>query len=250
MSIKSFVNSLYQKGNSVSDKFQKSCLYYNIIQIKAENIDLENENESLYKDIKQFLGFYITSFTEENKDFGYDTINLNKILTAIKFCRDASKRISLSNYAELVLAKYGFNDKSHYFKKDFKFDYLKALWQKGDRGKCLAILSVPFYNLYTCIGLILLIFIVYYLATLPLSSNENAWFMIQEENVCENELLNHLFNYLCSFVDLNEKTFCRPNGWKGFIAIVGFKLIWALTFSGILLKYIKGRIHLEITEYD
>lgn len=250
MSAKSFVNGLYLRCNTIDDKFQRSCLYYYIIQIKSENLDIQNEKESLYKDIKLFLGNYITFYAENRGDYGYDTLNLNKILKAIKSCDGSSKRLSLSNYAKSLLDRCGFYDLSQDLNKQFKYDYIKTLWNNGYKGKIVTILSLPFYNLYTCIGLVLFVFFVNYVATLPMCSKESAWFIIQEETPFDNKLLNHLYNLLCSFVNLNEKTFCRPNGWKGFVAILGFKLTWALAFSGVLLKYIKNRMHLGIIDYD
>ncbi len=96
MNIENTLKNLYKRLKDCNNK-HKSGILFLVIQLKTENEDLKNLKQTKYKDIKLFIKYYIKS--SDKRGFGYDIVNVSKIVKAISYNSNIKERCELTVFA-------------------------------------------------------------------------------------------------------------------------------------------------------
>ena len=103
--IESILDTLYAKIHRYHYQDNAGTLL-NIITLKAR-YGISDYHQTMYVDAKYFITNYIQSIN--NSDYGYDSINVSKIIRSIENL-DNNKKISLLYYTKRVLNSKGYGD--------------------------------------------------------------------------------------------------------------------------------------------
>lgn len=248
--IKVILSAAYDAVNSTNDFSTKANLYFSIIQTKSIS-GIFDYREELYVDIKYFIHNYILSIKDTQKKLGYDSLDVIKIRQAICMISSSKVQVRLFEFACLEFDKEGLIKYSSELRHYSKLIFIKALWNgNGILTKLKAFLSLLFYNIWSSIGVFILIFLISYFITLPLSSKDAAWFYISYDDYSSNLYFNHFLNMVGDVLSINDNTFCKPTGIIGILAIITYKAVVLLIVGGVISKYASNIFHFKITEYE
>jgi len=235
MNIRKKISNLYKVAASKNKKAASSALFY-IIQIKEDNREYVDQKQSLYLDIWNFVRLYIES-VEEN-DYGYNTVNIDKIKRAIEANVNPDEKLQLYSRTIRKLGDEGFVQES----KDLKISVKKVvisslLYSTSLKNKLKSIIYCCCYNLWTVTCILLFLIINYIIITLPFSDVKDSVFVIQYSNYSEYFIINHILNIFGDVFEYNEIIFCRPNNVYGFILLLLYKFLFVTFFAGWFMKY-------------
>ena len=190
-------------------------ILYNLISLKNK-INRKNDN---YKDIKQFLDYYINFIKSAN--YGYDNFNYEKIEKLLLLLNPA-EQVTLLQYAISITyrelpeydrewfleRKYQAEIDSIINSKDYKF-YPKALFLFCGQSIKRVFLTLGVFFLF--ISLILL----------PAPIKCLVLFKLSYENYSSNFIFNHLLNILSLFADIDNDLVIEPINWIGlFLSLI------------------------------
>lgn len=231
MLIIEILNNAYN-AISDSDTNKNYEAYFSIIQIKKENIELTDSQQSIYLDIKYFIDNYILS--AGFRDYGYDNLDLDKIYFAINSENSIEAKYELINHTIRKLKFYSYDDLADEIKtKKLKLKLDLVLKQKHILKYFEALLILTSFNLLSIfISLFLLLLI-------SLALMQNAFFEIFEfyeytyEPFSKNHYINQLLNIIAKPIGLAEN----------------FKIITLNEISIILLIFLKLLYLLIVTNY-
>lgn len=169
-----------------------SQIIYNIIHAKVK-YNVTDYKESLYLDSKKFINYYICSL--EGEDYGYDEIQLVKIIDVANVLETKQKRIYLYNVQRLLQLKgYDIDALSNEIieteikvaKLDEKWFKYISLWISSSFCKLLLI-----YALYiVVVGLILL----------PAPFQWMELFDVKKSVFSNNSIINHFCNTIAFII--------------------------------------------------
>jgi len=215
---------------------QKSEIYYSIIFIKnGEGI------ADIYVDIKNFLVNYIQSFEERN--FGYDSINSNKINTCVALL-GYERRIAIYQFLKKLLYKHHYEEDWKLFKYNLyesKNNLITAhrWWFINPQKLILFIYNKSVYS-YPFLALIVALFIfMQYVLLLP-----NPWqfwpslFRIKYQDISDTFWINHLGNVLLNFFEVDSECKITPLNFVGILLLIVGRLIKIL----FIVKYVADKI--------
>ncbi len=210
-------------------------LIFSIIQIKKKNFKLKNFNQSIYLDVKEFAHNYINSV--ERKDFGYDTLDISKLESAINSLENPKERNTISIHIIRELHKKGLTDEVDSFKSYSNKIRTQSLKSKSGFKNYLNLIShLCSYNLRTISILLLLCFIGTYIILLPAPFSDMAIFKIYYFDYSNSFCVNHFLNLLVSIFDLEDEKFIKPLNGFGVIILSFLKLTYILLIANYLYK--------------
>lgn len=236
MNSKKALKKLY-KGYKNNSLFNKSEILFLIIQIKNDNVDLVNYKRSLYVDIKKFVTFYIKS--TDKKDYGYDKIEIKKLIKAIDTAKNEKERYELCLYTSRLINLNGHEIELNNFKK-YKDEYktLSLKCEKSFANRLRLISHLSSYNLKTIVIILLSIFACSYLIFLPAKLEIFQIFELNYKNYSNNFYFNHLLNLVSLAFGLEADKIIIPLNWFGVILLAILKSIYIL----VLLNYLYQKI--------
>lgn len=221
------LDAAYSRIEDSTNMLTISSVLFTVIQIKYRHRELSAIRQSLYVDIKQFIEAYIDGVMDSGTDFGYDAVNTDKIIKAINAIDVEKQKIQLWKRAEGELLVHNLTEECNeirvYYKKSIIRDSFASHSLLGFL-KGIGYLSV--YNVWSVLMTLLLVFVVNYIITLPLSENENPTFIIEHEAYSDNMYWNHFLTYFANILELTDKTFCKAGNLIGFIVLLLLKLFY------------------------
>lgn len=240
---KIYLDRLYQSIEGCSDAVALCSAYSDILQIKHDNSDLETHKNSIYVDIKCFLEEYVTMIGHEKREYGYDSIDQNKVEKFISFCPDVNQRIALFRHAYKQLSSRGFDLEADYFNDKFVTGSAILQIKHGDLlQKLHGVVSLTINNLWICLFVVAVVFVLHYIILMPCSTDDRAVFEISYSSYSDNFYVNHLLNLLSDLFGINGTLFCKPLGVIGMIINICLKLFYLIFVGGVLTDVIKKNI--------
>ena len=223
------LRNAYSKLENSADNMTKASVLYNVIQIKKRHNDFFGFTQSIYVDVKQFIETYVDGVAGTDSDFGYDKVNTEKIIQSVKAVDSEKQRIQLWKRAEAELSEHGLTEENNIIHTFCKKSVIQTSFSSHNlldwlRGICY--LSV--YNFWTVLVTLLIVFLINYVITLPLSADETPMFVIEHEQYSDCMLWNHFLTYFASILDLTDITFCKAGNIIGFFILLSFKLFYIL----------------------
>lgn len=233
MNVTEHLDSLYLQYRKAKNADTKQQLMFNIIEIK-QTYNCKDYKYPLYTDVKYFIKFYFAS--KEFKDYGYDTINSEKLLDCIKKL-DEERQLSILRYLERTLQQL----------------FMDTEWVEKQINKVLTIIYKKKHNLFLWIlyfstssflrtmMTVLILYLIVCLILIPVNNPIIHVFNIEYENYSSNLILNHLTNFLSFAFDLDTDFKIVCVSWFGVI----IKSITKLLFITIFVNY----LYLKIQKY-
>lgn len=232
-----YIDSLYNKFRRESNYETKSQFMFNIIEIKIK-FNLKDYRYSLYTDIKLFLKYYIKC--REFKDYGYDSLNHDKILQYINYLAP-QKSLNLLLYLKRTLQK-SFNDVDWLDKPISK---TKVRIYMSKYNILMAILYKSTYSLVNMIIFLLFLFFIICLILYPVSDPIIPMFEIEHGTYHSNSIINHIINVCGLILNLDLKCKVTTLSSSGVILYgIGKLLFWIVISNFVLLK-IEKKLSIE-----
>lgn len=247
MNIKKIILELYSTASSTNKSLSANSLFY-IIQIKSENSEYVELQESLYVDIWKFICSYIESV--EKKDYGYNLVNVSKIKKAIEFDPDFEEKVNLYNRTIRKLKECGFSKESRKLNSNIKRAYIISLFKSHNFFNVLkAFICCLFYNPLT-VSIVMILFFLSYLGIILLLSNEsNNLFHLEYNPYFDCFSLNYISNVFGDILEFNKQKFCTPINIWGILIILFYKSLLVL-FAGWFMKHYSKQLRISIFDYE
>ena len=174
----------------------KHQILYNIAFAKVR-FDMKEYQQSLYLDIKKFVELYINE--SDNSDYGYDTIQLDKIIS-ISSLLDIKQQKGILYYAKRLLSLYG-HDTEEIVEKIKEIEINIAYNDK----RYFKWISLKMSSSITALFITLLVyFLTISVVMLPAPIEAMCMFDIELHEYCNHSLGNHFLNALALLTG-NEK---------------------------------------------
>ncbi|MBS7788052.1 hypothetical protein KIH23_12160 [Flavobacterium sp. CYK-55] len=235
---KQLIQATYSQLQNQTLDTNKSQLYFTIIQIKKDNRFLENESQTLYKDVKCFILSYIHGSKQE--DFGYDVIETKKINFAIKTVLSHSARYKLAVFCLSELKSCFYDDKVDEFKSDVNWYRLRMSIDRNGISKYWhGLLQFSGLNFWT-ISLTLIASIS--LCVLFLRDAIHPFFELYEfkfESFVKNDFANKFLNILAKPLGLAENFIIKPLNVYGLLILIFIKILYLIFIVNFLLERVK-----------
>lgn len=235
MDIPKAIKSNYLKCKESPENL-KAELLFSIIQLKAEDNNNQNIEQTLYVDIKSFILTYISSI--EKRDYGYDKLNIKKIIKAINCCIDSKERFELFLFLNRLLIKQGLIDESksvqiqlNSVKTQMIKDHSSGLnkWMK-------LLLHFTSYNLYAILFTLILVYLVSSILFLPTDNPKHVIFSINYDHYSTNFALNHFLNTLGGVFGIKKDYEVIPLNTYGILLFITFKFFYIVFIINYLYK--------------
>ncbi|WP_271855975.1 hypothetical protein [Patiriisocius marinus] len=227
MNNKSILKRLYKNKKKVGVSHGIEMLFM-IIQLKSLNKDLIQYKRPLYLDVKEFISSYIISV--ERKDFGYDQLNISKLIQVIEYVDDVQEKSALSIFVIRHLNTNSLEDELSDFNiyyNTVKTQFLKSQSKFSFKLKLLSHLCS--YNIKTIMIIGLFGFILAYIIFLPAQFEIFEIFKINYKDYSHHYYWNHFLNIVSSLLDLEETKIIQPINTAGVILLSFLKLTY-ITF--------------------
>ncbi|NDW11829.1 hypothetical protein D0T50_02870 [Bacteroides sp. 214] len=237
------LDQLYQNIDTLQTE-KSADLYYYIIQIKHSHTTLRNHKNSIYVDIKNFIECYIRSI--EKRDFGYDVLNINKIITAINNTPNNKEQLSLLMHAYKILKNNHFEVEAESvitLIRNTKLQILKS--EKSYKKHFKILFHLISYNLIAVFLVLLLILLVSYIIFLPAPLDSLVSLEFKYDNYNENFYINHLLNIICYFFDMSDSVQIKPINSNGVLLILIMKSFYIVCIANYLYQIILERLKLN-----
>lgn len=205
----------------------KHQILYNLVFAKV-SFDMSNYQRSLYIDIKKFVELYIEE--SDNLDYGYDTIQLDKIIT-ISGLLDNKQRKGILYYAKRLLTLYG-HDTEEIIERIKAVEISIAF---NDR-RYIKWMSLKMSSSITALFITLLIYLLIVSAVmLPAPIEDMCLFDIELHEYCNNSFGNYFLNALALLTGNEEiSPTIHPNCTLGLLVY----LIGTATFYIFIVNYV------------
>lgn len=237
------LDKLYEEINDSSIDNNVNS-YFNIIQIKDSTSDLRSHRQALYVDIKRFIECYVNSI--EKRDFGYDVLNVDKIILAINCISISKERLSLFLHTYKILKNNNFENEAENIIVNIRKTKLDVLRTEKSKRKHLNVfLHLISYNLMAVFFVLILLFFVSYIIFLPTSKESFAIIDFQYKDFQENFYVNHLLNVICYLFDISDDVQINPINWRGVLLMGIMKLFYVICIINYFYKVILERLKLN-----
>lgn len=207
-----------------------TCKYqvlYNLVFAKVR-FDMKEYQRSLYIDIKKFVESYIEE--SDSQDYGYDTIQLAKIIILSELLDDKQKK-GILYYAKRLLTLYG-HDTEEIIEKIKDVEISIAF---NDR-RYIKWMSLKMSSSITALFITLLIYLLTVsVVMLPAPIEDMCIFDIELHEYCNNSLGNYFLNALALLTGNEEiSPTIHPNCTLGlFVYLIG-----TATFYIFIVNYV------------
>ncbi len=231
------VKSIYNKISEIdSNNHLKAGLYFSIIQIKKEEPSLRDIGNSIYIDAKKFISIYIRSI--EERDLGYDIIDVNKIIKCINIVGDKQEKLLLAQKAYRLLKIGGFDEESKRLRKTVNEKKTSLLRSKPfSLNKCIKLLlHLSTYNIFTIILTSLFLFLISFIILLPAPFSSWEVYDITYHKYSEVFIVNHFINILTNIFSIKNKFNVETNSILGVFLIIVIKLLYIIFIANYLYK--------------
>lgn len=218
--------------------YKQNCqILYNIIHVKARlKIDY---NESLYIDAKKFVKAYLNAI--DNEDFGYDHIQITKIID-ISNCLDIKQKLFFLYNVNRLLQVKGFD--TNILSKEIVETETTVAWREKH--------WFIFIRLWLSSSLIKLVIVYFFyilivgVILLPAPFPWMSLFDISMHNYSSNAFLNHCSNTL-ALITGNDIIAPQvvPNGFVGMIVYCVGVVAFYLVFVNYVFRKIEDFIKLK-----
>lgn len=243
--IKNLLIDAYSSLRKCDQFYQKVDVLFSIIQIKSRHEEYKDLDTPLYLDCKMFIGYYIKSV--ETRDFGYDFIELEKILKIINSNKDFKEKIGLVNYGKRYLKRNGFDNESDELKKYIhQFSVEHILNGKFELKTLFKLIShLTSYSLRALAVSIIILFLLTVIIFLPAPHESMELFLVKYDNYSSTFFTNHFLNFLAKSVDISTDFKIKPMNSGGVLVLFFLKLI----YLGLILNYILKKVQ-ELFLYE
>lgn len=232
-----YIDRLYNRFRRESKYETKSQAMFNIIEIKIK-YNLKDYKYSLYTDIKLFIKYYIKC--REFKDYGYDSLNHDKILKYID-CLEPQKSLNILLYLKRSLQKT-FNDVD-WLDKPISKTKVRIYISKGNIF--MAILYISTYSLVNMLVFLLGLFFIVCLILYPVSNPIITMFEVEHGMYHSNSIINHIINVCGLILDLDPKCKVTTLSSSGVILYGMGKLMFWIVVSNFILLKIEKKLSIE-----
>ncbi|NVJ46270.1 MAG: hypothetical protein HWE07_04050 [Cytophagia bacterium] len=208
--------------------------------IQVRQMSINKPDKLIYKETKELISVYCE--TVEAGKFGYDKINLNKILSYLNPF-ELDQQIALLSYTKRILTKYQYFSEADELEKVLKKKRFNSLFKDINVKKItLIILTYPSLGLKQLI----LTLIVFYL-TLCAGLTESSFgvLIFEKQELVENNLLNHLINVLALIFQLDSEIGVHPISWFGYLLAAIAKSIFIIFIINYLIQQLSKHLDLE-----
>ncbi|GAA4429261.1 hypothetical protein GCM10023188_14410 [Pontibacter saemangeumensis] len=221
--------------------YQKLEAQNSILQIKIHSNDT-GLLADIYVDIKYLISYYIKA--SEERQYGYDEVNMAKILTYVDLLSLEQKVKSL-NFLFRLLALNGFETEKDICKDALaKANCALFIREPSPMNVLKLIYLKTTSSLLSILATLLISFTVYFSVLLPNNYEVFQVFEIAYMPFSENFYLNHFTNTLLSVFQLADDFKVKPtNLWGTFLLILG-KTAFLVIVVNILIKEISSKIKL------
>lgn len=218
---------------------EKIGILYNLIIFN--NSILKNKDN--YKNIKKLIGYCIEQI--KISDYGYDTINYNKLNTVLIFL-GYKEQIAIYKYSLSTLKReLPEHDTEWFLNKLNRAEINDILCNRKFIKYPKAIFLIASTDLKSLLIILLLFIGVVYLVLLPSHYSSLAIFNITYENYSSNFYVNHMLNILSLFSDLdNDFKIVSING-LGLLEIILAKIIFLLLIVNFIYKKVSDKISIK-----
>ena len=214
----------------------------NIIQLKIRINNTSDKPIDLYLDLKHFIKAYILS-TEEGK-YGYDEINLTRILDYTNYLND-EECLSILKYLMRLLYLHGFDEEYKTVEKAHKkkeIRYLVKYKLLNNPFRLFFLLST--YNTTVILSIILLTVIIGWGILLPAPSWSTPLFETNLSRFSGNNLFNVLLNLVSEILHMNKDFKIIPLNTFGSLILIFSKLFIILFVVNILIKELNNKLNI------
>lgn len=231
------IDKIYNKIATIdSDNHLKAGLYYSIIQLKKNAPEKCNEGNSIYIDAKRFISIYINSV--EERDLGYDIIDINKISKCIELVDNEHEQLFLAQNTYRLLKTSGFDEESKKIKKIVNVKKTKLLKIKPYYfGKYIKlILHLSTYNMFTIILTISCLFLISFIVLLPAPFDNWQYFKVTYYSYSNTFIINHFVNILTNIFGIDNGFKIETSSLFGILSIITIKLFYIIFIVNYLYK--------------
>ncbi len=231
------IENLYKKIDTIdSNNHLKAGLYFSIIQIKKDNPSLSSDVNSIYLDAKRFISIYIQSIDE--RDLGYDIIDINKLKKCINICGNKHEQFLLSQNSYRILKAKGFEEESKQMKKIVNSKKTELLYERPYYlGKYIRILfHLSTYNLFSIISTIFILFLISLIVLLPAPYKSWEIYNVTYHSYSDSFLANHIINLLSNIFGIKNSFNIETNSIFGILSIIAIKLFYIVFIVNYLYK--------------
>jgi hypothetical protein len=226
------LKKLYTTYND-SKTFHRSEILYIILQIKKEDDNFKSYKQSLYLDIKKFIKFYIKS--TDKKDYGYDKLNVEKIIKAIETSSSEKEKYELSLYASRLINLNGLEAELIEFTKYLNISKTKSLKKDTSLSSKIRLIShVASYKLSSIVSILIVVFFLSYLIFLPSKVELFQIFRMDYSNYADGFYLNHFLNLFSLAIGIESKNIIIPLNGFGVFVLAILKLAYILIILNFL----------------
>lgn len=227
--------SNYQKCKEAPDNL-KAELLFSIIQLKSIKTSCYNLEQSIYCDIKSFIIAYITSI--ENRDYGYDKINTQKFITAVKASSNSKEKYELLLFLNRLLSKHGLQEECKNLKCELNIAKKQVIldFDSGFKKWMRLLLHYTSYNVSAIILTLIIVYLVSTILFLPTNNINISLFSITYDHYSNNHLVNHFLNTLGGVFGIKDEFKVIPINPIGLSLLVLFKLFYIIFIINYLYK--------------
>lgn len=216
-----------------SKAFHRSETLYIILQIKKEEESLKSYKQSLYLDIKKFIKYYIKS--SEKKDYGYDKLNVEKIINAINTSSSDKEKYELSLYTSRLINLNGLESELIEFAKFLNVCKTESLKKETSFGSKIRLIShIASYKLSSIIYILIAVFLLSYLIFLPAEFELFELFKMNYSNYADNFYWNHFLNIFSLAIGIESESVIIPLNGFGIFVLAILKLAYILIILNFL----------------
>ncbi|SIQ84162.1 hypothetical protein [Pontibacter lucknowensis] len=221
--------------------YQKVDAQNSILQIKIHSGDSTLSDE-IYVDLKYLIIFYLKSI--EEKQHGYDEIDLNKIFFYAKHL-PFDQRVKILTFLHRLLALNGFEDETESCAKEL----INANCELFLNDKSIVSKLRWFYlkttkNLVAIILTLTVFYGICYILLLPTDNPQMQLFEVEYLKLSDNFYQNHGANILAGLFQISDEFKIKPLNTFGIIMLVIGKLMFLIIVINILIKEISNKLKL------
>lgn len=245
MTAKDHLINLYSQIRKTKTYNDKGMFSHSVIEIKKDNEELLYYNQSIYQDIKRFITGQV--ITIEKRDYGYDVLNIQKIIKSITYLSKLEEQYALFHYTYRILKNNQFEKEAELVISKMKRIKLKLILEK-ENSKIKYIKFLWFLISYSWVAALIMIFSLFttfYFITFPVMKDDYLAFIIKETHYIDCYPINHLYNIIAYLLGMSNSDFLTPINWKGISILLFSKALYITYITGFLYKTITDQLKLN-----
>lgn len=215
----------YHKLSNNEDSSRIINIFNNIIEIKFDNRDSLNYHQHISKDVKAFLSAYV--LISETERYKYDKIKFIRI-EEILFELDYDLRMHSVEYFIRKLKVEGLDSQIKEAQKmKNSFVIKNCVKSPFTFSKCYSFLiTFPFYNTLTLIMTLSIIYLIFFIFTLPAFSDKLVFYKLNYVQYSNHFIYNHFLNITSDIVGIKTDFKITPINQQGIMLSIFSKLLF------------------------